>query len=108
MEWLLALEPACATGYLNVEETQARVMSAPLNEKGSLLSAGAILGTHQQTLGALVRGLSGVAEGVARSPCWRDRPRYVCAYGSVFDAETPRTRAPGAERQPPSGDHLCT
>jgi hypothetical protein len=49
MEWLLALELACATGYLNVEETKARVTSAPLNGALSLLSAGAILGTHQQS-----------------------------------------------------------
>jgi hypothetical protein len=52
MEWLPALELACATGYLNVEETKARVTSAPLNGELSLLSAGAILGTHQQSPGS--------------------------------------------------------
>jgi hypothetical protein len=52
MEWLLVLELACATGHLHVEETKARVTSAPLNGPLSLLSTGAILGTHQQSPGS--------------------------------------------------------
>jgi hypothetical protein len=45
-------------------------------------------------LGALVCGLSGVADGFARSLWWRDRLRYILAYRSIDDVDTPHERRP--------------